>query len=152
MTDTAAAPRTARPARAAKPQGQWKIDGKLTLNHNEQFKLEDDALNVRQRILDTYSKEGFDSIPSDDLSGRMRWWGLYTQRKQGLDGSRTSKLEADELQDKYFMMRVRTDGGAVSTDQLRVLASISTDFARGTADISDPVSYTHLTLPTNREV
>ena len=137
MTDTAAAPRTARPARAAKPQGQWKIDGKLTLNHNEQFKLEDDALNVRQRILDTYSKEGFDSIPSDDLSGRMRWWGLYTQRKQGLDGSRTSKLEADELQDKYFMMRVRTDGGAVSTDQLRVLASISTDFARGTADISD---------------
>lgn len=135
MTDTAARP--ARPARAAKPQGQWKIDGKLTLNHNEEFKLEDDALNVRQRILDTYSKEGFASIPSDDLSGRMRWWGLYTQRKQGLDGSRTSKLEADELQDEYFMMRVRTDGGAVTTDQLRVLAGISTDFARGTADISD---------------
>ena len=97
MTDTAAAPRPARPARAPKPQGQWKIDGKLTLNHNEEFKLTDDALNVRQRILDTYSKEGFASIPSDDLSGRMRWWGLYTQRRQGLDGSRTSKLEADEL-------------------------------------------------------
>ncbi|MEH6622108.1 MAG: nitrite/sulfite reductase [Dietzia maris] len=137
MTDTAAAPRPARPARAPKPQGQWKIDGKLTLNHNEEFKLTDDALNVRQRILDTYSKEGFASIPSDDLSGRMRWWGLYTQRRQGLDGSRTSKLEADELQDEYFMMRVRTDGGAVTTDQLRVLAGISTDFARGTADISD---------------
>lgn len=140
MTETAATPRPARPARPArkpKPQGQWKIDGKLTLNHNEQFKLDDDALNVRQRILDTYSKEGFDSIPSDDLSGRMRWWGLYTQRKQGLDGTRTSKLEADELQDKYFMLRVRTDGGAVTTDQLRVLANISTEFARGTADISD---------------
>ncbi|MFL0579012.1 nitrite/sulfite reductase [Dietzia sp. 179-F 9C3 NHS] len=135
MTDTATRP--ARPARAAKPQGQWKVDGKLTLNHNEAFKLEDDALNVRQRILDTYSKEGFGSIPPDDLSGRMRWWGLYTQRKQGLDGTRTSKLEADELQDEYFMMRVRTDGGAVTTDQLRVLAGISTDFARGTADISD---------------
>lgn len=135
MTDTATRP--ARPARAAKPQGQWKVDGKLTLNHNEAFKLEDDALNVRQRILDTYSKEGFGSIPQDDLSGRMRWWGLYTQRKQGLDGTRTSKLEADELQDEYFMMRVRTDGGAVTTDQLRVLAGISTDFARGTADISD---------------
>lgn len=135
MTDTATRP--ARPSRPAKPQGQWKVDGKLTLNHNEAFKLEDDALNVRQRILDTYSKEGFGSIPPDDLSGRMRWWGLYTQRKQGLDGTRTSKLEADELQDEYFMMRVRTDGGAVTTDQLRVLAGISTDFARGTADISD---------------
>ena len=99
MTDTAAAPRTARPARAAKPQGQWKIDGKLTLNHNEQFKLEDDALNVRQRILDTYSKEGFDSIPSDDLSGRMRWWGLYTQRAQGYDGTWTGDENIDILED-----------------------------------------------------
>ena len=59
MTDTAAAPRPARPVRAPKPKGQWKIDGKLTLNHNEEFKAEDDALNVKQRILDVYSKEGF---------------------------------------------------------------------------------------------
>ena len=35
------------------------------------------------------------------------------------------------------MMRVRLDGGAVSTEQLRVLAGISADFARNTADISD---------------
>jgi len=137
MTDTAAAPRPARPKRAPKPKGQWKIDGKLTLNHNEEFKAEDDALNVKQRILDVYSKEGFASIPSDDLSGRFRWMGLYTQRKQGISGARTSKLEADELQDEYFMMRVRIDGGALTTDQLRVVAGVSTEFARNTADISD---------------
>lgn len=137
MTDTAAAPRPARPARAPKPKGQWKIDGKLTLNHNEEFKAEDDALNVKQRILDVYSKEGFASIPSDDLSGRFRWMGLYTQRKQGISGARTSKLDADELQDEYFMMRVRIDGGALTTDQLRVIAGVSTEFARNTADISD---------------
>ena len=137
MTDTAAASRPARPARAPKPKGQWKIDGKLQLNHNEEFKAEDDALNVRQRIIDVYSKEGFDSIPSDDLSGRFRWMGLYTQRKQGISGARTSKLEADELQDKYFMMRVRIDGGALTTEQLRVVAGVSTEFARNSADISD---------------
>lgn len=137
MTDTAAAPRPARPVRAPKPKGQWKIDGKLTLNHNEEFKAEDDALNVKQRILDVYSKEGFASIPSDDLSGRFRWMGLYTQRKQGISGARTSKLDADELQDEYFMMRVRIDGGALTTDQLRVIAGVSTEFARNTADISD---------------
>ena len=35
------------------------------------------------------------------------------------------------------MMRIRSDGGALSTEQLRVVAGISVDFARGTADISD---------------
>src|SRR3546814_6736029 len=63
--------------------------------------------------------------------------GLYTQRKQGIDGSRTSKLEADALSDRYFMMRVRIDGGALTTEQPRVVGAISTEFARGSADISD---------------
>ena len=138
MTNTGStAPVKAPAARRPKPMGQWKVDGRTPLNHNEEFKAEDDALNVRDRILDTYSTLGFASIPADDLSGRFRWWGLYTQRKQGIDGAKTSKLEADELQDEYFMMRVRLDGGAVTTDQLRVLAGISRDFARDTADISD---------------
>ncbi|OYO21914.1 sulfite reductase [Enemella dayhoffiae] len=134
MTSTTTA-RT--PGRTNKPQGQWAVDGRAPLNPNEEFKAADNGLNVRQRIIDTYAVEGFDSIPDDDLHGRFRWWGLYTQRKQGIDGARTSKLAADELSDKYFMMRVRLDGGAVSTEQLRVLAQISVDFARDTADISD---------------
>lgn len=41
----------------------------------------------------------------------MRWWGLYTQRAQGIDGGRTGTLGPDELSDEYFMMRVRLDGG-----------------------------------------
>jgi len=35
------------------------------------------------------------------------------------------------------MMRVRTDGALLGVDQVRTLGSISTDFARDTADISD---------------
>src|SRR6201990_2891287 len=35
------------------------------------------------------------------------------------------------------MMRVRCDGGALSTAALRTLGGISTEFARDTADISD---------------
>ncbi|MGC3993959.1 MAG: nitrite/sulfite reductase [Propionicimonas sp.] len=128
MTSTARAPRS---------NGQWAVDGSTPLNHNEEFKAEDNGLNVRQRVLDTYSREGFDSISADDLHGRLRWWGLYTQRRQDIDGSRTGTLGPDELSDRYFMMRVRLDGGAVTTDQLRTLASISTDYARNTADISD---------------
>ena len=123
--------------RQQRTHGQWAIDGREPLNPNEEFKAVAGGLGVRQRVLDTYAREGFDSIPADDLHGRLRWWGLYTQRRQDIDGSRTGTLGPDELSDRYFMMRVRLDGGAVTTGQLRTLAGISTDFARGTADISD---------------
>lgn len=127
----------ARPARAARPNGQWKVDGKEPLNANEAMKAEDDGLNVRRRIEEVYAKEGFDSISDDDLHGRFRWWGLYTQRKPGIDGGRTATLEPHELEDKYFMLRVRVDGGALSVEQTRVIGGISRDFARDTADITD---------------
>ncbi len=129
--------RAVRPPRAARPNGQWKVDGTTPLNHNEEFKAESDPLAVRQRIESVYAREGFDSIPGDDLHGRFRWWGLYTQRKPGIDGGRTATLEPHELEDRYFMLRVRIDGGALTTDQLRVIAGISTELGRGTADITD---------------
>ncbi|ABY24346.1 ferredoxin--nitrite reductase [Renibacterium salmoninarum ATCC 33209] len=140
MTQTAADPsaRTSRPARpAAKPHGQWKVDGTEPLNANETWKQEDGGLNVRERIEQVYSKKGFDSIDGTDLHGRFRWYGLYTQRKPGIDGGKTATLEPYELEDKYFMLRVRIDGGALTTKQLRVIAQISVDFARGSADLTD---------------
>jgi len=113
------------------------VDGKTPLNANETWKQEDDGLNVRERIESIYAKEGFDAIPSQDLHGRFRWWGLYTQRKQGIDGGKTATLEPHELEDKYFMLRVRIDGGALTTEQLRVIGQISVDFARDSADVTD---------------
>ncbi len=133
-----ASSRSARPTtRPAKPHGQWAVDGTTPLNHNEELKAADNGLNVRERIEQTYAVQGFDSIDPDDLNGRMRWWGLYTQRRPGIPGGRTAQLEPHELSDTYFMLRVRIDGGAVTAEQLRVLGEISTEFARDTADISD---------------
>ncbi|MFD1375993.1 nitrite/sulfite reductase [Micrococcus antarcticus] len=123
--------------RAAKPNGQWKIDGPAPLNANEEMKAADNGLNVRQRIEEIYSKQGFDSIEPEDLHGRFRWWGLYTQRAQGIPGGKTATLSPEELEDRYFMLRVRIDGGALTTEQLRVIGQISTDFARDTADLTD---------------
>ncbi|WP_114855722.1 nitrite/sulfite reductase [Brachybacterium sp. YJGR34] len=134
---TATAPVRARPSRSGKPQGQWKIDGTEPLNHNEEFKAEDNGLNVRERIETIYAEAGFDAIPGDDLHGRFRWWGLYTQRLPGIDGGRTAQLEPHELEDRYFMLRVRTDGASLSPAALRVLGGISDEFGRGTADITD---------------
>lgn len=135
--DSHRATATVRPPRATKPNGQWKVDGTAPLNHNEEFKQESDPLEVRARIEQTYARDGFDSIPGDDLHGRFRWWGLYTQRKPGIDGGRTATLEPHELEDRYFMLRVRIDGGALTTEQLRTIAGISQDFGRGSADLTD---------------
>ncbi|GGB40258.1 ferredoxin--nitrite reductase [Flexivirga endophytica] len=120
-----------------KTNGQWALGEHEPLNHNEQFKRDDDGLSVRARIEETYFKEGFASIPADDLRGRMRWWGLYTQRREGIPGGQTATLSPEELEAPYFMMRVRIDGGVLSTEQLRVIAGISQDFGRDTADLTD---------------
>ncbi|MBN9328582.1 MAG: sulfite reductase [Cellulomonas sp. 73-145] len=137
-TSAVRAPRTARPAhQSSKPNGQWAVDGREPLNSNEAMKAQDNGLNVRERIEQVYARQGFDSIADDDLHGRFRWWGLYTQRKPGIDGGRTATLEPQELEDRYFMLRVRVDGGALTTEQLRTVGRISTEFARGTADITD---------------
>ncbi|TDE34433.1 nitrite/sulfite reductase [Actinomadura sp. 6K520] len=120
-----------------KAEGQWALGYREPLNKNEENKKNDDGLNVRRRIIDIYSKTGFDSIDPADLRGRFRWMGLYTQRKPGIDGGRTGALEDEELEDRYFMMRVRIDGGQLSGPQLRTIADISTRYARGTADITD---------------
>ncbi|HYI56337.1 MAG TPA: nitrite/sulfite reductase, partial [Microlunatus sp.] len=132
--------RPARPApRARKPrgEGQWALGYREPLNPNEQSKKDDNPLNVRARIENIYAHGGFASIDPGDLRGRFRWYGLYTQRKPGIDGGKTATLEPHELDDDYFMLRVRCDGGALSLEQLRVISQISVEFGRGTADITD---------------
>jgi sulfite reductase (ferredoxin) len=135
-TPRAPRPRTARP-KQRRGEGQWALGYREPLNPNERSKKDDNPLNVRGRIENIYAYGGFDSIDPGDLRGRFRWYGLYTQRKPGIDGGRTATLEPEELDDRYFMMRVRIDGGALSTDQLRVIGEISQTFARDTADITD---------------
>ncbi|WP_330178886.1 nitrite/sulfite reductase [Nocardia sp. NBC_01503] len=137
-SDAPVAPRerTGKPVRR-KSEGQWALGYREPLNANEQSKKDDNPLNVRARIENIYSKQGFGSIDKSDLRGRMRWWGLYTQREQGYDGTFTGDENIDLLEAEYFMMRVRCDAGALTVRQLRTLGEISTEFGRDTADLSD---------------
>ena len=124
MSPVPGATATSTPAKAqGKPaaprrkrgEGQWALGYREPLNKNEENKKFDDGLNVRQRIIDIYAKSGFDSIDPADLRGRFRWYGLYTQRRPGIDGGKTAVLEPEELDDRYFMLRVRIDGGQLSS-------------------------------------
>ena len=135
MTETVS--NTPKPVKRPRGEGQWALGYREPLNANEQAKKDDNPLNVRQRIESIYAPNGFESIDKGDLRGRFRWWGLYTQRRPGFDGTWTGDENTDMLEDEYFMLRVRSDAGDLSLAALRTLGGISTEFARDTADISD---------------
>jgi len=132
MTDTQT-PRTHRP----RGEGQWGLGYHEPLNAAEQVKKEAAPLLVRERVERIFAPGGFRSIGKQDLRNRLRWWGLYTQRAQGVPGERTGSAEPEELEDEFFMMRIRIDGGRMSVDQLRAIAWASERHGRDIADVTD---------------
>nr|MDQ3378501.1 ferredoxin--nitrite reductase [Actinomycetota bacterium] len=86
-----------------------------TLNKVEKIKLQRHPLEVKQAIIDTYSR---DLSAMDDVPGemeRLKWVGIYPQ-KQGGDA---------------FMMRVKVPGGVLTPEQTKVIGGIAVDFANG---------------------
>ena len=117
MTDDSTgtpAPKTPR----KRGEGQWALGYYEPLNTAEQIKKEDDGLNVRERVERIFAPGGFRSITKGDLRSRLRWWGLYTQRTQGVPGERTGSAEPEELEDEFFMLRIRIDGGRLTSEQI----------------------------------
>ncbi len=124
-------------AKTPRTEGQWAPGDREPLNVNEQVKQDDDGLNVRKRIEEVYCRTGVAGIDPTDRRSRFRWWGLYTQRAPGIEGGRTATLPPEELEDEHFMLRIRIDGGALTTEQLGVVGEVSRLFARDTADLTD---------------
>ena len=85
------------------------------LNKVEKIKLERHPLEVRQAIIETYSKDlsAMDKVPGE--VERLKWVGIYPQ-KQGGDA---------------FMMRVKVPGGVLKPEQVRTIGGIARDFANG---------------------
>lgn len=96
-TTSRTAARAGKRAGARRGEGQWALGYREPLNPNERGKKDDSPLNVRARIENIYAHTGFAGIDPGDLRGRFRWFGLYTQRKPGIDGGRTAALEPEEL-------------------------------------------------------
>lgn len=84
----------------------------------ERIKSEKDGLDVYPD-LERYAQLGYAAIPPDDLA-RMRWYGLYEQKPKA----------------GHFMLRVKIPGGQLSSAQMRMLAAIAEEEARGFADIT----------------
>ncbi|GED25005.1 ferredoxin--nitrite reductase [Brevibacillus agri] len=116
---------------------QWKWADDPSLNKMELTKLEKDGLDVIETIINTYSKEGFESIESSDMD-RFKWAGVYQQRPK----------------DGHFMMRVRIPGGIMTSEQARVLAKIAQDYGRDLVDVTtrQAVQFHWLTVETLADI
>ena len=80
-----------------------------------------------------FAREGFDSIPAEWIGTYFRWWGVYTQGDgAGVIGGKDGQGPAVP----YFMVRIRIPNGILTSHQLRTIAGLSEDYARGVADIT----------------
>ncbi len=80
-----------------------------------------------------FAREGFGSIPPEWIGTYFRWWGVYTQGDgAGVTGGKNGEGRAIER----FMVRIRIPNGIVNSRQLRAIADLARDHAKGSADIT----------------
>jgi ferredoxin-nitrite reductase len=86
------------------------------LNQQERWKLERHPLEVKEAIIERYSREGPDSIHAvEGEMERLKWVGIYPQKHGG----------------DAFMIRVKLPGGVMTAEQARVIGEIASEFATG---------------------
>jgi sulfite reductase (ferredoxin) len=80
-----------------------------------------------------FARNGYASIPPEWFSTYFRSWGVYSQGDGlGVVGGTGGEGKATP----YFMVRVRIPNGLLSSDQVRAVADIAEQHARGVADIT----------------
>jgi ferredoxin-nitrite reductase len=86
------------------------------LNPVEQLKLSRHPFEVAQAVIDTYSKQGPDSINAvPGEQERLKWVGMYPQRQGG----------------DAFMMRIKVPGGVMTAAQVREVGVAADAYAEG---------------------
>jgi len=90
----------------------------------ERIKKEKNGLDVLKDIY-LYAILGEEVHPED--IDRFKWYGLYTQNRN---------LQAEDDPTLYFMLRVKLEQGSMNLEQMKEIAQISKDYARGTADFT----------------
>jgi sulfite reductase beta subunit-like hemoprotein len=105
------------------PKPDNKVDAKAV--RAESLKREKDGFDVLSDLL-RYSESGdFASLKADeksraDIETRFRWHGVYQQKPNN----------------GHFMLRIKIPGGQLSPEQLRAIAAMADDRARGFCDIT----------------
>ena len=107
-------------------EGQWALGHREPLNPNERIKKDDDGLNVRARIENIYAKPRLRLASTRPTCAAGCAGGASTpSASPASTAARPRSWSREELDDEYFMLRVRIDGGQLNLEQLRAIAEIS---------------------------
>ena len=90
------------------------------LNAFEYTKMNKDGLDIIRSIIEVYAKEGYDSIPADDMS-LFKWAGLYQQKPNN----------------GHFLLRIRIPSGILNSKQANALGGIAQDYGRDLIDLTN---------------
>jgi sulfite reductase (ferredoxin) len=80
-----------------------------------------------------FAREGRASVVPEWASAYFKWWGIYTQ---GDGVGAVGGKGGEGLASEYFMMRIASPNGFLTSAQLRVIADITKKHARNQADIT----------------
>ncbi|PWT92362.1 MAG: precorrin-3B synthase [Proteobacteria bacterium] len=98
----------------------------------ERLKREKNAWEHFDEIRE-FRRRGRESVPAEWVGTYFRTWGVYTQGDgAGVLGGQNGEGKATP----YFMVRVRIPNGLLTSHQVRLLADLSDEHARGLADIT----------------
>ena len=110
----------------AKPAKETKAQ------RSERLKLEKNPWEAWQEVRE-FARQGIESVLPEWAGFYFKWWGIYTQGDGvGAVGGVGGEGKATE----YFMMRIGIPNGIVKSHQLRGIAGIVAQHARGIADIT----------------
>ena len=90
------------------------------VNKIEEIKQLKNPMEAYEQI-ETYAKNGYDSIPDEDKKYFLKCFGIY---------------DKDAQTPKQFMMRARIPGGRLNATQARKLGEIARDFGQDYIDIT----------------
>jgi sulfite reductase (ferredoxin) len=80
-----------------------------------------------------FAQSGYESVPPEWRSNYLRWWGIYPQGDgAGVLGGKGGEGKSTQ----FFMLRIRVPNGLLFSHQLRTIAEIANQYARGVADIT----------------
>ncbi len=119
-------------------QGQWALGHREPLNANERSRrTTTGSTSGSGSRTSTPSAASTPSSPSD-LRGRMRWWGLYTQRRPGIDGGqdRLPRARGARRQVLHAAGAHRRRPAHLPSSCGRSATS-AREYARDTADVTD---------------
>jgi sulfite reductase (ferredoxin) len=80
-----------------------------------------------------FAEEGRESVLPEWAGLYFKWWGIYTQ---GDGVGATGGVGGEGKATEYFMMRIGLPNGILTSAQLRVIADLTTKYARNLADIT----------------